>query len=318
MTNSNPMRTRRRFIGTVAGGVGALLCGCGKQGAGDGGSGKPLVVATTTMAADLMRGLCGGDAEVVALMGPQVDPHLFKPSQGDIQRVQAAAAVCHNGLHLEGRMAELLERLEQQGRPVFALAAGLPAERVIQADGAPDPHIWGDASLWAAAARHAGEELAALLPEQAGAVRERAGAVEKELLAVHERLRARAEEVPAAQRVLVTSHDAFRYFGRAYGFEVLAVQGISTVSEAALADMAKLSDTIRARKIKAVFVESSVSHATIEAISRETGATLGGELFSDALGEPGDFLTIGERRVDRGTVAGMLEANMDTIVKALK
>ena len=312
------MNTRRKFIGTALAGWTGLLWGCGKPGSGGGGSGKPLVVATTTMAADLMRGLCAGDAEVVALMGPQVDPHLFKPSQGDIQRIQAAAAVCHNGLHLEGRMAEMLERLEQQGRPVFALAAGLPGERVIQADGAPDPHIWGDASLWAAAARHAGERLAALLPEKAAAVRERAGAVEAEMLAVHERLRARAEEVPAAQRVLVTSHDAFRYFGRAYGFEVLAVQGISTVSEAALADMAKLSETIRSRKIKAVFVESSVSHATIEAISRETGAALGGELFSDALGEPGDFLAIGERRVDRGTVAGMLEANMDTIVKALK
>lgn len=124
--------------------------------------------------------------------------------------------------------------------------------------------------------------------------------------------------VEVAQRVLVTSHDAFQYFGRAYGFEVMSVQGIATVSEAGLADMARISAAIRQRKVPAVFVESSISPATIRRISEETGAVLGGELCSDALGIPGEMVNIdGGRSVDRGTVAGMLESNMDTIVRAL-
>lgn len=162
------------------------------------------------------------------------------------------------------------------------------------------------------------EKLAAAFPDQAAAIRNRAAATEAGLTETHARLKDMAATLPGDKRVLVTSHDAFRYFGRAYGFEVIGVQGISTVSEAATADMARIVDIVKNRGVKAVFVESSVSHATIKRISKDTGAKIGGELFSDALGQPGDMLTIGDRKADKGTTAGMLEANMHTIVEALK
>ncbi len=280
--------------------------------------GKPVVVTTTTMVTDIVRSIAGDDVIVQPLMGPTVDPHLWKPGQEDIQHLQKADVIFYSGLHLEGKMADILERLHSQGRKVHALSDALAESDIIRADDQPDPHIWGDASQWAKGARLAGEKLAAAFPDKAAAIRERAAATEKALTETHVRLKEMAAILPVDKRVLVTSHDAFRYFGRAYGFEVIGVQGISTVSEAALADMARIVDIVKSRGVKAVFVESSVSHATIERISKDTGARIGGELFSDALGQPGDMLTIGDRSVDKGTTAGMLEANMHTIVEALK
>lgn len=280
--------------------------------------GKPLIVTTSTMVTDTIRAIVGDDAIVQSLMGPGVDPHLFKPGQEDIQYLQKADVIFYSGLHLEGRMAELLESLHGRGRKVYAFSDALSEADILRSDGQPDPHIWGDASQWAKAAHLAGEKLAAAFPEKAALYRERAATAEKSLTEAHIHIKAMAAGLPAEKRVLVTSHDAFRYFGRAYGFEVIGVQGISTVSEAALPEMARIIDTVKARGVKAIFVESSVSHATIERIAKDTGAKIGGELFSDALGQPGDMLTIGERKVDKGTVAGMLEANMHTIVEALK
>lgn len=293
---------------------------CSPAGEGAAKSGKLTVVTTTTMVTDLLRSVGGDAVTVEPLMGAGVDPHLFKPAQEDIQKLQRADVIFYSGLHLEGRMAELLERLEKQGRKVYALAGALESKDIIKADGGEDPHIWGDAAQWARIAVFAGDKLAAAMPEAAGAqaVRERTAAAVRELEAAHGRTKALAETLPAEKRVLITSHDAFRYFGRAYGFDVVGVQGISTVSEAALADMARITDLVRQRGVKAVFVESSVSHATIERISKDTGAKIGGELYSDALGAPGDVITIGDRKVDRGTVAGMLESNMHTIVEALR
>ena len=314
------MFTRREMMKFAAGGVALVGVGCGDGGGRGrwGESGLPLVAATTTMVADLAKSLGVGMVEVAALMGPEVDPHLFKPGQRDVQLLRGAEVVMYGGLHLEGRMAEMLERMERHGGRVFAVSAGLREGSVIEADGAHDPHIWGDASMWADAAAYAVERLAGYFPARAEEMRARGKEAVAALRAVHERLKARAEEVPEGRRVLVTSHDAFRYFGRAYGFEVLSVQGIATVSEAALADMARISGVIRSRGIKAVFVESSVSPATIKRISEETGAVLGGELCSDALGAPGEMVEAGGRLVDKGTVGGMLEYNMDTIVRALR
>lgn len=295
-----------------------FTCACSPQSGEGKGDGKLLIVTTTTMVTDTLRAIAGEDAKVEALMGPGVDPHLFKPGQGDIHRLQKADLIFYSGLHLEGRMIEIMERLQGQGRRVYEFASAIPQDRIIQADGQPDPHIWGDASQWALAAQMAGDKLAEAIPDKAAAIRERTAAAVKTLTETHTRLTAVAQTIPQAQRVLITSHDAFRYFGRAYGFEVVGVQGISTVSEAALADMARIGDLVRKRGVKAVFVESSVSPSTIERLSKDTGAKIGGELFSDALGKPGDMLKVGDRRVDRGTVAGMLEANMHTIVEALK
>lgn len=282
-------------------------------------TGSQLLVATTTMVGDLLRGLAGGlDGEVAVLMGAQVDPHLFKPGQSDVRKLRRASVVLYSGLHLEGRMAEILERMARHGRQVVAVTDGIAPDRLMEAEGAIDPHVWGDASIWAEAVQFAGDRLAAFLPEHREAIAARTAEQVAELQECHGRLRARAREIPEAQRVLVTSHDAFQYFGRAYGFEVMSVQGIATVSEAALADMARISAAIRQRQVRAVFVESSISPATIRRISEETGAVLGGELCSDALGIPGEMVNLaGGRSVDRGTVAGMLESNMDIIVRAL-
>lgn len=295
-----------------------LFTGCSPPGDSPAGEGKPLVVTTTTMVTDLVRGIAGDAVTVKPLMGPGVDPHQFRPGQPEIQALQKADAVFYSGLHLEGKLSEVLEQLEKQGRKVFAVADGLPPDLVLKSGNAPDPHIWGDASLWADGAKYTGEKLAAAFPEKAAVFRERAALIEKELRDTHQHLKAAAETIPAERRVLITSHDAFRYFGRAYGFEVVGVQGITTVSEASLAEMARIAGIIRDRGVKAIFVESSVPRATIERLSKDTGAKIGGELFSDALGAPGSQFLIGERKVDTGTVAGMLEANMHMITEALK
>ena len=302
----------------AAGMFAALLSACAPSESETAGDGKPVIVATTTMVTDLARSLAGDDFTVQTLMGPGVDPHLFKPGQEDIQRLQKADVILYSGLHLEGKMADMLERLHSQGRRVYAVADGFAKDDIITAEGQPDPHIWGDASRWAKGLMHCAQKLSEAFPEKASAINRRAVSAALVLTETHTRLKTMANELPPAQRVLVTSHDAFRYFGRAYGFEVIGIQGISTVSEAALADMARIVDLVKSRGVKAVFVESSVSHATIERISKDTGAKIGGELYSDALGKPGDLLTIGGEKVDPGTVAGMLEANMNTVVEALR
>ena len=307
-----------KLIALTAGLAAAFLTACGPPSDSSGNGAKPVIVATTTMVTDLARSLAGDDFTVISLMGPGVDPHLFKPGQEDIQHLQKADVILYSGLHLEGKMADILERFHSQGRKVFAVSDGFAKDDVITADGQPDPHIWGDASLWTKGLQHCARKLSESYPDKAAAIGERAAAAALSLTETHARLKARVQSLPPAQRMLVTSHDAFRYFGRAYGFEVIGIQGISTVSEAALADMARIVDLVKSRGVKAVFVESSVSHSTIERISKDTGAKIGGELFSDALGTPGDMLDTGGRKVDKGTTAGMLESNMHTIIEALK
>jgi len=279
---------------------------------------KPDIVTTTTMVTDVVRSLAGDELTIHPLMGPGVDPHLYKPGQEDIQNLQMANVVVYSGLHLEGKMVDIFERLRSQGRKVYALADGLDEADIITADGQHDPHIWGDAGNWLKCLDHCTKCLCEAYPEKAAAIRARSATAALKLSEAHARLQAAANSLPKDQRVLVTSHDAFRYFGRAYGFEVIGIQGISTVSEASIAGMAKIIDVVKSRGVKAVFVESSVSHTTIERISKDTGAKIGGELFSDALGPPGDLRDLGDRKVDCGTTAGMLETNMHTIVEALK
>ncbi len=306
-----------RIIAALAGLLTALFSSCAPPAPGSGNA-RPVIVTTTTMVTDLVRSLAGDDFTVQPLMGPGVDPHLYKPGQEDIQHLQKADVIVFSGFHLEGKMSEILERLAGQGRRVYALAGALSAEDTITAEGQPDPHIWGDASLWNKCLAHCAQKLSAAYPDKAAAIGARAAAAALQLTETHARLQAAAASLPREQRVLVTSHDAFRYFGRAYGFEVIGVQGISTASEAALADMARIIDLVKQRGVKAIFVETSVAKATIERISKDTGAKIGGELYSDALGTPGELRDAGGRQVDPGTVAGMLESNMHTVVEALK
>lgn len=279
--------------------------------------GAPLsVVATVGMVADLARGVGGSDVVVQGLMGPGVDPHLYKATSSDLIRLQRAEVILYSGLHLEGKMQETFQRLSRSGRRVRAVTDGLPQERLIRAgrDGMVDPHVWFDVDLWARCADGVASELSAARPESAEGFRQRAATVKEELKALHQWVLDRAATVPASRRILVTSHDAFGYFGRAYGFQVVALQGVSTVTEAGLADMAQLTDFIRSQGVPAVFVESSVSHASLERIRKDAGVKLGGELFSDAMGTPGQK----HGGYDLGTYQGMIRQNVDRIVEGLK
>ena len=278
-------------------------------------------VATTTMVADLIRVVGGDRVNVSGLMGPGVDPHLYKPTASDVTRLQKAQVVYYNGLLLEGRLADLLERLGKRGKKVFAVADAIPQDRLLkppQFEGSFDPHVWGDAEMWAGCADRVAATLSEIDPAGKAEFESRASDYNRELAKLHVWAKEQVAKVEAGKRVLVTSHDAFNYFGRAYGFEVIGVQGISTVTEAGLADIAKVSDLVLTRGIKAIFVESSVSRATIDRISKDSGAKVGGELFSDALGTSGKNHTIAGETYDEGTYVGMLKHNVLTAVEALK
>lgn len=276
--------------------------------------------ATTTMVADLVARVGGERVRVEALMGPGVDPHLYKATAGDIINLQRADVIFYSGLHLEGRMTDVFTRVARQGRKIYALAEAMPEDRLLHPDGAEgleDPHVWFDPELWALGVDTVVTGLSAVDPAGAEAYAERGRAVRAEILEVHAWAKARLASIPEDRRIVVTSHDAFAYFGRAYGYRVVAIQGISTVTEAGLADVVTMIDFIKRERVPAIFVESSVSHATIERVSRDSGARIGGELFSDALGARGDIRERGGERYDVGTWAGMFKHNVNTIVDAL-
>ena len=313
------MSMGRRLSGTrlAAGRVAAFLLYCSVFFWGWQGVGAPLsVVATVGMVADLARGVGGDDVAVQGLMGPGVDPHLYKATSSDLIRLQRAEVILYSGLHLEGKMQETFQRLSKSRRRVRAVTDVLPQERLIRVgrDGMVDPHVWFDVDLWARCADGVASELSAARPESADRFRQRAATVKEELKALHQWVLDRVASVPASRRILVTSHDAFGYFGKAYGFQVVALQGVSTVTEAGLADMAQLTDFIRSKGVPAVFVESSVSHASLERIRKDAGVKLGGELFSDAMGTPGQR----HGGYDLGTYQGMIRQNVDRFVEGLK
>ncbi len=281
---------------------------------------KLTVVATTGMVADLVRQVGGDRVQVESLMGAGVDPHLYKATAADVAKLQRARLIFYNGLMLEGQMSELFDRLGKRGGKVFAVAATIPADRLLKSDDGshPDPHVWGDAGLWSLCAAPVARALAAADPTNAADYAKRAESHRAELEKTHAWAKERIAAVPVAQRTLITSHDAFAYLGRAYGLEVIGVQGISTATEAGLADIVKVTDFIKKKSVKAVFVESSVPKAAIERISKDSGAKIGGELFSDALGTAGKMHTVAGETYDEGTVVGMLKFNINTIVEALK
>lgn len=285
----------------------------GSPAAGGGGA-RPRVVATTTIVADLVRQVGGGRVDVECLMAPGIDPHSYKATPRDADRLAAAELVVASGLHLEGRLADLLTRLGRR-RSVVAVADALPRDRLLVADpGIADPHVWFDASLWALAAPVVADALATLDPAGAAEYHTAATTVASRLNSLHANLAARIASIPAERRVLVTAHDAFRYFGRAYDIEVVGVQGLSTESEAGLGDINRLVDLLVTRRIPAVFVETSVSDRNVAALVEGSAArghrvALGGRLHSDSLGAPGSGAE---------TLEGALTANVETIVAALQ
>ncbi len=271
------------------------------------------ITATTGMIADMAENIGGPHVEVTALMGPGIDPHLYKATAGDLRRLQQADLILHNGLHLEGKMAEVLERLATR-RPVYAVSSALPRERVLASREVPDPHIWMDPGLWRLAGEGLLRKLIELDPPHADDYRANAEAWLKKVDALDAWARKELGAIPPRQRVLVTAHDAFRYFGQAYDVEVVGLQGISTATEFGLNDIKRVRELIIERKVKAIFIESSVSgkgvQALREGVEKVNGRlAIGGILYSDAMGEPGTH---------EGTWIGMLEHNVRTIARALK
>ena len=298
----------------------ALLAGCGANAGANAGkdlSGRKIkALATVGMVADVVRQVGGDRVEVEALMGPGVDPHLFKPSEGDVARITRADIVFYVGLNLEGKMGDILER-SKKSRPVIAVADTIPPDKLLKPEafeGAYDPHVWMDVSLWMETVKHVQSGLAQLDPGSADAYAQRADAYLKELAQLDQYIKDEIGKIPPESRVLVTAHDAFNYFGRAYGMDVVGLQGISTETEAGVGDVQQLANLIAERKIKAIFVESSVPRRNIEAVqaaarSRGHTVTIGGELFSDAMGEAG---------TPEGTYVGMIRHNVNTIVAGLR
>lgn len=279
----------RRFAGWALGVVTLALCGCGET---RDEHRRPTVVATTTIVADLVRQLAADEVDVESLMGAGIDPHSYRPTPRDADRLARADLIVASGLHLEGKLAELLERISRRKPVVFAAEAVEASSRLEAAAGIPDPHVWFDLSLWTAGIDPTVAALAELVPEGADAFAAAGERYRAELLAAHGETLAKVAEIPEEQRVLITAHDAFRYFGRAYGIEVIGVQGVSTESEAGLADINRLVDLLVERKVPAVFVETSVPDRSVRAICEGAAArghtvTTGGRLYSDALGDAG-------------------------------
>ena len=289
----------------------SVLLGCAQ--AIEGGDGV-RVVATTGMVADLARVIGGDLVTVDALMGPGVDPHLYKAAPSDLRKLRAATLVLYSGKGLEGKMADVFVKLARNTK-VVAVTEEIGDDRLIDAEqGHWDPHVWFDVALWSRCALVVGEALAEVDPDHAADYRAAAKKYAARLKDdVHPWVKRQIAGIPADRRVLITSHDAFRYFGRAYDMEVKGLQGISTSSLAGVKDVEEMVDMIVARKIKAIFVESSVSPKAIEAVresvqARGHAVVIGGELFSDAMGD----------HAPEDTYVGMVEHNVKTLVRALR
>ena len=282
---------------------------------------KMNVVTTTTMVNDMVKEIGGDRVNVVGLMGPGVDPHLYKPASGDVVKLQRAKVIFYSGLMLEGRMTDLFFRMARAGKLVYAVTESIPEKDRLEPPefaGHWDPHIWGDPILWSNCIVTVVDGLSKADPAGAADYAKRGRAVDASYKAMKTWALKRIAEVPRKQRILITSHDAFNYFGQAFGFQVVAIQGLSTVTEAGLADIAKTVDFIKQKKIKAIFVESSVNPAAIERVSKDANVKIGGELFSDACGKVGDIHEAHGEKYDVGTFVGMLKHNINTVVDALK
>jgi manganese/zinc/iron transport system substrate-binding protein len=273
------------------------------------------VVATTGMIADTTRALAGDLAQVTALMGPGVDPHAYRQTRSDIVAMTRADLVLWNGLYLEAQLEEFLLDLGSR-KPVVAVAEAISEDKLIaheDYEGRFDPHVWIVPELWAEVADAIAAALSEAAPEHAETFAVNLAAYRSEIEAMGGYAGEALTAVPAQSRVLVTAHDAFGYLGQAYGYEVMGIQGISTESEAGLERIRQMVDMLVRRDIRAVFVETSVSDRNIRALIEGAAAqghevTVGGELFSDAMGVPGSY---------EGTYLGMIDHNATTIARAL-
>lgn len=321
-----PRRFSRRALGLVAVLAAALVVlavgldrGLAPHSArAVGAAGGPgfTIVATVGMVADIVRAVAGERAEVVGLMGSGIDPHLYKPTRSDVARIMDADVIFYNGLLLEGKMTDALVRAATAGKKVFAVTELLDESFLLEPPefaGHADPHVWMDPAAWARAVEVVRNELGAYDPAGTAVYGANAARYLQSLQALDAYAVAVLASVPQEQRVLVTAHDAFNYFGRRFGYEVVGIQGISTESEAGVRDVERLVDLLVTRRIGAVFVESTVSERNVRALiagaeARGHRVVVGGELYSDAMGPDGTYT---------GTYLGMIDHNVTTIARAL-
>jgi manganese/zinc/iron transport system substrate-binding protein len=299
-------------------------CGGGQAGlpaeeASDGEAEVLDVLATTQQIAAVVENVAGDNVELTTLLGPGIDPHTYVATESDIRTFEHADIIFYNGHHLEAQLERVFDQMARSDeKTVVALAEQLEETRLLSWEpeaGLPnDPHVWNDVRLWKEVVQVVADTLAEADPANAETYRENAEAYLAELDELHEYILGEIEKIPQEQRVLVTAHDAFGYYGHAYGLSVEAVQGLSTETEASTADVQALADIVAERNVPAIFIETTISPRTIEAVQEavraETGraVNIGGELYSDAMGEPG---------TPEGTYIGMMRHNTSTIVSAL-
>lgn len=316
MSRSWVKKTRTMGIAALLG-LSLLVTACGTNGDGNAASStgmdKITIVTTISQIADPISVIGGDKVDVLSLMGPGVDPHLYNATQGDIAKLDRADLVLYSGLHLEGQMNEVFEEIGKS-RPTLAISESIPEdELLINELGDIDPHVWFDMDLWKQALDNAVEELKKLSPADAQFFEDNKSEYFTKLDTLNAESKAKLAEIPESKRTLVTAHDAFGYFGRANGIDVIGLQGLSTEDEIGVSDINNTIDLLLQYDIPAVFVESSINPKSVEAViegakSKGLEVKVGGELFSDAMGEEG---------TPEGTYLGMYEHNVETIYTAL-
>lgn len=295
-----------------------LLAACAAPGGGQTNDGQLRIVSTTGQIGDAVRYIAGETTSHTTLLGPGIDPHTYVATEGDLRTFQEADVIFYNGLHLEAQLERVLEQIGQRSETrVVAVGEAIDPTRLLNWEpeaGFPhDPHIWNDVQLWKSVVERIRDTLVEADPANAESYRGNATSYLAQLDELDAYIKAEAATIPPERRVLVTAHDAFGYFARAYGFQVEAVQGISTEAEASTADIQALTAIVLERQVPAIFIESTISPRTIEAVQAAVQAAgqdvkLGGELYSDALGAADG---------PAGTYIGMMRSNIDTIRAAL-
>lgn len=297
-------------------GLSFFLVACGNDNPATNQSKEGIVVATTGQIADAVKVIGGDHLKVTNLMGPGVDPHLYKATQRDLTLLDEAELIIYNGLHLEGQMLDIFDQMAEE-KTVLAVGESIE-DHALLADASNsslhDPHIWFDIEIWKRVVEKIGDTLVEEYPNHKTAFETNEAAYLAELEELQAYVKKRVEEIPEKQRILVTAHDAFNYFGTSQGFDVRGLQGLSTEAEYGVKDVQDMVDFLAENNIKALFVESSVSDKAMNAViegAKQKGhdMTIGGELFSDAMGAEG---------TEEGTYLGMYKHNVDTIVEALK
>ena len=275
------------------------------------------IVTTTSQITDLIKVIVGNKANVEGLMGAGVDPHLYKASEGDVTKFYDSDVIFYNGLHLEGKLEDVFEKMRKQGKKTIAVSDALLKSDLISSEdfaSSYDPHFWFSISYWKKAVNYVANELGNLDPKNKSLYIKNADDYLDKLKKLELENSAKLNDLPIAKRILVTAHDAFAYFGKNYEFNVVSLQGLSTATEAGVQDVQRISDFIITNNVKSIFIESSVPVRAVEALqaavkSKGHQVTIGGTLYSDALGNPG---------TKEGTYLGMYEYNMNTITNALK